>query len=659
MSEETEALAKQLAEMKAQMDEVLKALTPAKEEEKALTKAESDAYEEYKQKVGTIRAQKKALQETVFNAQSQYNSINHQVNNLQYKLQEAEKAAKQEEERKQREQELQLLNQKWDRLTMAAAWREWAKDHQIKGAHFLVENRKVILADPMGLGKTLTSIITADMTEAATRMTNANFPFLGEEKQVYDSSVGDYVTKIVNSVERPVGKRILYFCPSSLIRNVEKEFRIWAKHRNVTFVGGMTKNEREFVFNFVLKGRADFVVICNYEAWRKDKSLIQSFIDLDPDTIILDEAHNLKDMKTGAYRGIRTLLDNSNPEYVIPMTGTPVLNRPQELFSLLTLVNPTEFYREQNFLATYCQQDDNGFWHFQPGGIDRLAQRIRKNFLRRTKDQAGIVLPDKTVIHHDIELDEETYKDQALVRKQMKEFATIAISEDKHITAAAMIAVFTRLRQIETWPAGIEMKDKHGVVHTKVDVEESQKIDYIISAKPDAMGDYNGLIPEAISDERIVVFSQFTAPLHELKRRIELAGYRAVVLDGSTPTKEREEIANDFDRRYTPKGADFKYHVVLCNYRVGGVGLNLTAATQMMILDEEWNPGKRDQAYDRIHRIGQTDPITIHVIRNQNTIDDWLAKIMEKKEGLVDGFTNTMITAQEFKDFLDGNSGLM
>jgi SWI/SNF-related matrix-associated actin-dependent regulator of chromatin subfamily A member 5 len=138
-------------------------------------------------------------------------------------------------------------------------------------------------------------------------------------------------------------------------------------------------------------------------------------------------------------------------------------------------------------------------------------------------------------------------------------------------------------------------------------------------------------------------------------------GKRAVILDGDTPKSVQDEIRLDFDARHTPNRESSKWDVVLCNYRVGGVGLNLTAATQMVILDEEWNPGKRDQAYDRIHRMGQENPVTIHVIRNALTIDDWLADIMAKKEDLVEGFTTKMVEKDEFQQFLEGmgDSGLL
>lgn len=263
---------------------------------------------------------------------------------------------------------------------------------------------------------------------------------------------------------------------------------------------------------------------------------------------------------------------------------------------------------------------------------------------------------------------------QAKARTQMRTWASIMLDPEqgKAVTAAAAIAVYTRLRQIETWPGGIKIYREVGVGKTKIkelvlDLEaegygESQKIDYIIHPNgPDnSYRDHEGLLSEIVYNrntkegERVVVFSQFKQPLLELQRRCELAGIKAITLDGDTPDSVRNEIASDFDIKDTPDAEKSKWDVVLCNYKVGGVGLNFTSATQMIVLDEEWNPGKRDQAYDRIHRIGQDKPVTIHVLRafyrveeQQGGIDTWLAGIIDRKEQMVAGFNEAMDVAAE------------
>lgn len=670
--DDIEAMSNMLKQLKEQMDTFQESIAPMEAQASALKAKEGQLYQEYIAQVAVLRQDREKIDQSMFEARTKMNQASAQINQISHKIEEERKRRELEAKREEQQLEFAALEKRWDQLTIGAPWREFAFDHQIKAAHYLTSNRKVILADPMGLGKTLSAIASCDMIEAATKEASEEFPFLGEEKEVFvpgkfvthdngekEWVAGHYTTKIVDAVERPAGRKILYFCPASMLRNVEREFRNWAKHRNVTLMGGMTKTERAFIFDFVLKGQPQYVVVCNYEAWRKDLSLIDTLIAQDFDTIIIDEAHNIKDTKSIAYRGIKRLIDELKPPYVIPMTGTPILNRPQELFSLLTLVNPLEFANLNDFLYNYCEQTDDGYWKFQPGGLDRIAKRIGKNFLRRTRDMAGIKLPEKTITEHLLEVDTETYPNQAKARDQMRKHAMIMIDEaqGKAIAATAVIAMFTRLRQIETWPAGIEIKDPITKnVKLKLDVEESQKIDYLIKWN-DETKEWDGLIPEVIEDERCVLFSQFKAPLRELHDRISRMGKRAVILDGETSTALKDEIMVDFDNKFTSDRNKAKYDIVLCNYRVGGVGMNLTAATQMFILDEEWNPGKRDQAYDRIHRIGQDKPVTIHVLRDKNTIDDWLAGLIEHKESVVEGFNSTMVNPQDFKEALD--SGLL
>lgn len=762
-------LQKQMQDFAKQMEQAKTDLAPIKDEIIKVNAAQHQLQQEYQVRMDELRHKKSDLmnnqtkaEQNVTSLQVQYNSLVNKAEQVKAQM-EAEKKAKEAAEKEAKK--YAALNQKFDQGTMGAPWREWAKDHQIAAGHKITLDRYVILADVMGLGKTLSSIVTADMAEAATKGASKEWPFLGEEKEVYvppkevwtkkaeeiaflyaeeyaggygndaywpfsgplsngvsivqvpltdeatfeDKSVdplsfsimphklglafrntpviagnsmayipydlknklkaegfiemtqAETKVEIVNSITRPVGRKILYFCPSPLLRNVLKEWRQWAPHRNVTYIGNMSKAQQDFVF-MTIKELNQYVIIVNYEAWRRNKKLLDKLAECEFDTVIIDEAHMIKERKTSAYQGVKQVVDTCKPEYVIPMTGTPILNKPQELFSLLTLIDPQTFFHENDFLMKYCEsyENDSGQtkWKFRPGGLETLAKRISKNFLRRTKDMAGVQLPEKTVIYHELDRDDENYPEQAKARQHMRKYATLIIDEakGKALSAPVMIALITRLRQIETWPAGIIQRDKlTKEIILQVDIEESQKVDYII--RKDDNGDYEGLIPEVIEDERIVVFSQFKAPLHELRRRIELAGYRAVVLDGDTPQATKDQIAEDFDARYTPDRSKSKWDVVLCNYKVGGVGLNFTAASSLITLDDEWNPGKQEQALDRVHRIGQEKPVTINIVRTKDTIDTWLAEIIEDKKKIVDGFEGAMFSAADLKGAIE--SGLI
>ena len=105
----------------------------------------------------------------------------------------------------------------------------------------------------------------------------------------------------------------------------------------------------------------------------------------------------------------------------------------------------------------------------------------------------------------------------------------------------------------------------------------------------------------------------------------------------------------NFDRA---RGETAKWDIVLAHYRKGGVGLNFTAATQMIILDGEWNPGKEDQAYGRINRIGQTEENTVHIIRILNSIDAWLADLVERKRTTIENFDVENSTYAELRNLL-------
>jgi SNF2 family DNA or RNA helicase len=118
-----------------------------------------------------------------------------------------------------------------------------------------------------------------------------------------------------------------------------------------------------------------------------------------------------------------------------------------------------------------------------------------------------------------------------------------------------------------------------------------------------------------------------------------------VRFDGDTPQSVRDEAKLDFDRRYCEapdynNGNGPKWQVLLANYKTGGVGLNFTAATEMIELDQEWNPGKEDQARGRIDRMGQVSETNVHVINIERTIDGWMSDLNEEKAQLIDGFNS-------------------
>jgi SNF2 family DNA or RNA helicase len=145
---------------------------------------------------------------------------------------------------------------------------------------------------------------------------------------------------------------------------------------------------------------------------------------------------------------------------------------------------------------------------------------------------------------------------------------------------------------------------------------------------------------------RQIVFSQFATGLEELEKRLHQRGMRVARLDGSTPKKQRDAIKADFDRRKLD-GRKGKYDIILAQYRSGGTGLNFTAVTETHILDEEWSPGKKTQAYGRSHRIGQTETSRVWVYRMRNTIDQWLANLINGKKDMITEFETGALSIEK------------
>lgn len=570
-------------------------------------------------------------------------------------MEDSENIVKRAEENDRIRREYQQLNSMFDEEMLKYEWHKLAFPHQIDGAKKLAVAKRGILGDKRGLGKTLTSLAYADLVGA---------------------------------------KKILAFIPNDVMGNFEREIRMWAPHRSVHIIGGYSKSHRNLVLDLV-KDTEQVMIIVNYEAWRKDFALLDKLVDCQFDTVIADEAHILKEASTVAARGVKHVVFADNCCYlcgsnnfhastswpytqqcqecqskserhgdmrsvknVLPMTGTPILNKPQDFFMLLHLVDDKQFHDQRAYLNAYCEQDyATGKWKFQAGGVERLTTKLSSIYVARDRYQAGIKIPKQTEQIYELELDPVTYPNQYKAYQMLNEKSSLVVSDmlsELEDSAASMpilymIALITRQRQMMTWPAGIQFLDpKTKQVLFKCDVEESIKVDRCI----DRNGE--GLIPEFVNDEgeRVVLFSQFKQPLIELERRLKAAGIKVIRYDGDTPKNLIQEIQMDFDRNTV--GPIPKWDVVLCHYKKGGVGLNLTAATQTIILDEEWNPGKVDQAYGRTDRMGQTEETTVHVLRVKSSVDTWLAKLIEQKAEMISGFEMHADLQQQLMDILRG-----
>lgn len=530
---------------------------------------------------------------------------------------------------------------------LAANWRgenrtdgKGAFPHQIEGAIQLAVAETGFLFDKRGLGKTLTSGIYLDLLDVP---------------------------------------KAIVFAPNDVASQLAKELVKWFPHRQIVPFYQTSQKERELWLDMLLPMQEQWIVVMNYQAWRKDWSIVEKLNRLQPDAIIVDEAHNVNKTGTLQWKGINYIrthpnkcpkcgendiaylekdnkavcqntncanfdyynIKNFDPKFrewqsvtkALVMTGTPILNRPQEFYAIAKLVKPWEYTSEIDFVRKYCHNiSGTSRWTWKYGAQETLMNRIGPALVMRDRKSAGVEIPEQEIQVYELEFDEKQYPGQAKALKQIKEYAQLVLDDaGEHVLSMnAFITLLLRLRQAIVWPAGISLSitDEEGNVTYKqnLNVFESIKMDWVTTKVSE-------LVDEG---ERVVVFSHFKAPLIELGQRLSRADISNVRFDGDTSHGMRELIKRDFDPNTC--GDDPRWQVFLGNYKAAGEGLNLHAATQMVPMDEEWSPGRADQAYGRIDRLGTTKQTGVHIPRVLGSIDMWMAKLLEEKADTAGAF---------------------
>lgn len=557
----------------------------------------------------------------------------------------------------------QELESRFAQIAEGKPWYEGEHDifpHQWQGACFGAVAKRWFLGDEMGLGKTRTSIGWLDLVGA---------------------------------------KKVILVAEANVAAQFAGEVMELAPHRTIITLAGLSKKVR--MERLARAARlSEAVLVINYEMFRRDVDSLAKVLAWQADTIIVDEAHNMKSVKTSNFKIVQRLmftdntceqcgglilglskpckscghvqtiagmtrteqkatlkryLSNKSVQNSLLMSGTPLLNSPVDLYSIFHLTDPVKFPTLDVFKKRFLKPshaEGSRKMVFKRDGLEQLQPYIKNFFLARSKTDVGevqedgsIVLPGGIVIpaQHEriirVDLDEERYPLQLRTVKQVSEQARIALASGLTHNIMEIITVILRKRQANVWPGGIEIRDKESqrvIFSVGSEVQESAKMD----AALEQIQAYHA------EGRRQVVFSQFSTALAEFEKRINAAGIRAVRFDGSTPRALRERIKTNF---YRAKNETPEWDVVLVHYRTGGAGLNLTSATVTHILDEEWNEGKKQQGYGRTNRIGQTEENDVLVYRIPNSVDTYMAGLIAMKKKMAGDLRRTMSNQEMFE----------
>lgn len=334
--------------------------------------------------------------------------------------------------------------------------------------------------------------------------------------------------------------------------------------------------------------------------------------------LVLDEAQQVKNHNSKTYAAVRTI----EAPFRLAVTGTPFENRLMELWSLLSLTVPGLYPWPRQFNERVVRPIER---EGDTAVLDRFRARIKPFLLRRTKELVADDLPAKQeqVLAVDLESRHRKIYDTHLARERQK---ILGLVEDFDRNRVAIFSALTTLRQLALDPALVD--EAH---------------DRVGSAKLDVLVDH--LKEITAEGHRALVFSQFTSFLGRVRSRLRDADIATTYLDGRT--RDRGAVIEDFRSGTAP--------VFLISLKAGGVGLTLTEADYVFVLDPWWNPAAEAQAVDRAHRIGQTRHVHVYRLVATDTIEEKVMELKARKAELFaqvidgDGAMGTSIGAEDIR----------
>ena len=377
--------------------------------------------------------------------------------------------------------------------------------------------------------------------------------------------------------------RTLVVAPTSVLHNWAAEARRFRPGLRVCLYHGPKRT---------LDERAE-LVLTSYALLRLDQPLLT---EREWDTVVLDEAQAIKNPQSQVAQAAFKL----KAPFRMTLTGTPVENRLEELWSQFHFLNPGLLSGRRDFQDRYARAIAAG----EPGAAERLRERIRPFVLRRLKREVAPELPPRTDITLNCTLtpDERRAYDTVRVAAQEK-----LVKQLGGNNVMAALEALLRLRQ--------------AACHTGLlpghSATTSSKVELLLETLEEVIA----------SGHKALVFSQWTAMLDLIEPHLRRQDIPFVRLDGST--RDREAVVNRFQDEDGPP-------VFLISLKAGGTGLNLTSADHVFLIDPWWNPAVEDQAADRAHRIGQDKPVLVYRLVAEETVEERILLLQERKRELAE-----------------------
>ncbi|RYZ95111.1 MAG: DEAD/DEAH box helicase, partial [Sphingobacteriaceae bacterium] len=406
----------------------------------------------------------------------------------------------------------------------------------------------------------------------------------------------------------------LIIMPTSLIYNWLNEAKKFAPKLKMMVHTGTFRYKSPDVF------KNYDVVITTYGISRIDIDLFKEYFF---DYVILDESQNIKNPSSKSFQSVKLL----KSRFKLILSGTPVENSVNDLWTQMSFINPGLLGTQQFFLNEFVTPIEK---KKDEDKARRLQALIKPFVLRRTKEQVATELPPKTENLFYCQMSEEQAEVYEKIKSEYRNELLKSIEEGTYAKQHIQVLQgLIKLRQIANHPGMIDAEYEgdsgkfENVVHTLANVLDG--------------------------GHKVLIFSQFVKQLTIYREYFEDKGIPYVYLDGST--KNRGDVVQRFQE-------DEKTRVFLISIKAGGVGLNLTQADYVFILDPWWNPAVEQQAIDRTHRIGQTKNVFIYKFITKDTVEEKILALQQRKLGVARALITTeesfikSLSAEDIKEIL-------
>ncbi|KAK4487693.1 hypothetical protein RD792_005645, partial [Penstemon davidsonii] len=477
------------------------------------------------------------------------------------------------------------------------------RQYQLEGLQWMLSlfnnNLNGILADEMGLGKTIQTI--------------SLIAYLIENKGV----TGPH----------------LIVAPKAVLPNWLQEFSVWAPSISAVLYDGRLDERKAMREEYSGEGKFN-VLITHYDLIIRDKAFLRKIHWY---YLVVDEGHRLKNYDCVL---ARTLVSGYRIRRRLLLTGTPIQNSLQELWSLLNFLLPNIFNSVENFEewfnAPFADKCDVSLTdEEQLLVIRRLHQVIRPFILRRKKNEVEKFLPSKT---------------QVILKCDMSAWQKVYYQQVTEMGRVGLANGTGRSKSLQNLTMQLRKCCNHPYLFLGDYFMQRSEDIFRSSGKFELL---DRLLPKLHkAGHRILLFSQMTKLMTILGDYLSLKGYQFLRLDGNTKTESRGELLKQFNAPDSP------YFIFLLSTRAGGLGLNLQTADTVIIFDSDWNPQMDQQAEDRAHRIGQKKEVRVFVLISVGSVEEVILERAKQKKGIdakviQAGLFNTTSTAQDRREMLE------